>query len=74
MSKSNSKDAASTAIGRLKAVLVSGFSKGMFSAQNNSDLLVRAAYLRGVSDSIDIIQEEVDCRAITVNIKSSISD
>jgi hypothetical protein len=46
----------------------------MFSAPNKSDVLVRAAYLRGVSDSIDIIQEEIDSRAVVVKYNSSISD
>jgi hypothetical protein len=74
MSKAKGKEAAVSAIERLRAVLQSGFASGMFSAPNKSDVLVRAAYLRGVSDAIDIIQEEIDSRAVVVKYNSSISD
>ena len=64
MSKRRTKEAAPSALERLKAVLVSGFSKGMFSAPQKSDMLVRAAYLRGISDAIDILREEIDSMSI----------
>ena len=53
-------DPSSESISRLKSILKDGISSGMFSARHKSDVLVRAAYLRGISDAIDIIQQQVD--------------
>lgn len=40
--------------------LKSGFASGMFSAEHKGDILVRAAYLRGISDAIDIVKAEAN--------------
>lgn len=64
MPRRRSSETAERAAAKLKAMLKSGFDSGMFLAGHKSDMLVRAAYLRGVSDCIDILQKEIDSESI----------
>lgn len=45
---------------KLNDVLKSGLKNGIFSAESRGDVVVRAAYLRGISDAIDIIKSEME--------------